>query len=204
MKKELSFIFDIGRVLVDFDLDIALKRLTNYSAYDYVRIERNIFKLVDGVDIMDEYELGKIDSLSFYKEIKKRAALDMDYDTFVKVWSDIFTENIRISKMLESICDYPKVIVSNINPMHWEAVSKFSNINKYFAENRCIKSYEVGLRKPDAKIYEIARDILPDDVEILYFDDSIEYIKEASKMNIKGVKYDCRVDDIKKILKAIA
>lgn len=196
-----SFIFDVGRVLANFDFDRAIARLEHYSPYDREEIEERIFRRVDGKDIMDDYELGKISSLEYYQDIKERIKLNLDYKNFVMIWSDIFTENEKISYFLQSISGHPKVIVSNIDPMHWEMVSKYLNIRRFFQRNQCILSYEVGLLKPDIRIFKMARDLLPADNEIIYFDDSEDYVKIASKIGIKGIKYNCRVDNLEKILK---
>ena len=201
---DYSFIFDIGRVLVDFDFDRAIKRLEKFSSHGRKGLGEKIFSSnIDGRNLFCDYEIGDISSLEFYKGIKERTNLDMDYEDFAEIWSDIFTENVGISQFLESIKNHPKIIVSNICPLHWERLSEYSNINRFFKESEIIKSYEVRLRKPDLKIYEMAKKILPADMEIIYLDDSVEYVNAASGLGIRGIKYDCRDDDIDEIAKEL-
>jgi len=196
-----SFIFDIGGVLVDFDLSIAIRRLEKFSPFGGEEIRGKIFdQNIDGRNLFVDYETGIVGSSEFFEQVKQRTCLDMDYEDFARDWSDIFTENTKISHFLESIKDDPKVIVSNISPLHWESLSKYYNIDNFFTESEIIKSYEVGLRKPDFRIFEMAKKILPADTEIIYFDDSEENVNAAPELGIRGIKYDCRDSDIDKIV----
>ncbi|MFA7169345.1 MAG: HAD family hydrolase [Candidatus Paceibacterota bacterium] len=199
-----SFIFDIGGVLVDFDLGIAIRRLEKFSPFGGEEIRGKIFdQNVDGRNLFIDYETGVVGSSEFFEQVRKRTRLDMDYEDFARDWSDIFTENMKISHFLELIKDDSKVIVSNISPLHWEGVSKYHNINNFFTEDEIIKSYEVGFRKPDLRMYEMAKKILPADTEIIYFDDSEKNVDVASELGIRGIKYDCRDSDIDKIAKKL-
>jgi FMN phosphatase YigB (HAD superfamily) len=200
MDKEYAFIFDIGRVLLDFDFERAVQRLDSYSAYDLSRMRGRMFGSEEGARLMDDYELGKLDSSRFHEEAKRIMGLEIGYEDFARIWSDIFTENDNIKSLLGRVGGYPKVIVSNTCAMHWERQLASSHISRHFKEAEIIKSYEVGLRKPDMRIYELAKEKLPCDREILYFDDVPEYARMASAVGIRGIKYDCRTDDIEEVL----
>lgn len=195
---EYSYIFDIGRVLVDFDFDRALDRLVRYSPHEKEELGRRIF-VADGGSLSRDYETGRIGSEDYFLEIKKRADLDLDYERFADIWADIFTENENVVGFLESIKDHPKLILSNTCALHWNKLGGCGNISRYFKEDEMIKSYEVGLRKPDVRIFELAKGMLPSGREIIYFDDTEEHLETAQGIGIKGIKYDCRYDDIDRL-----
>jgi len=198
---EYSYIFDIGRVLVDFDFDRALERLVRFAPHEKDELGQRIFAMdADGGSLSEEYEKGRISSEEYFREIKKRADLDLDYERFAEIWADIFTENENVTGFLESIKDQPKIILSNTCSMHWDRLGGCGNIKNFFGADEIIKSYEVGLKKPDIRIFELAKKILPAGREIIYFDDMEENVKAAKEVGIRGIKYDCRYDDIDRLV----
>lgn len=200
MDKNYAFIFDIGRVLLDFEFDRAMSKLEKFSPYGAEYIKEKIFTQEEGKRLIADYESGKIDSFQFYNEIKRLTEADLDFEVFAEIWSDIFTENENIVGFLRKVERYPKAIISNTCPLHWERRLADSSIGLFFEKGNIIKSYEAGVRKPDVLIYDLAKKILPADSEIIYFDDVEEYVEMASALGIRGVKYDCRIDDINQVL----
>jgi FMN phosphatase YigB (HAD superfamily) len=199
--KNYAFVFDIGRVLLDFDFDRAIFKLEDFTDKSFVEIKNTIFVSGEGKKIIVDYESGRIDSSTFYQAIKDLVDLEIDFEDFSEIWSDIFTENRDVFKFLTKISDYPKAIVSNTCPLHWERELADSSIKLFFDECNIITSYRAGYRKPNPCIYDLAKNKLPANSEIIYFDDIEEYIEASSALGFRGIKYDCRVDDIEKVLK---
>ena len=79
----------------------------------------------------------------------------------------------------------------------------FLDDKNYFEDKNCIKSYDVGIRKPDKNVYKISKDLLGDVDEIIYIDDVQEYIDFANSLGITAIKYDCRFDKIKELIQKI-
>lgn len=77
-----------------------------------------------------------------------------------------------------------------------------SNISKYFAEHRkdvpilglidnCVFSAEIGIVKPDKKIYEyLLRTYSLDPEETVFIDDREENVAAANALNIHGYRFD--------------
>ncbi len=200
MEKKRSYIFDIGRVLADFEFDEATKKLEEASAWESEMLREKLFG-GEGSRLQNEYELGNVATPDFYREMKELLALDMDYDKFREVWSDIFTENVRMESFLDAIKERPKIILSNTCEMHWGRVSSYGVIKRHFAPDAVVKSFEVRLRKPDSAIFELAKRLLPMESEIVYFDDLEANVEAARALGIRGIRYDCRFDDIDMVLK---
>lgn len=199
--KDYAFVFDIGRVLLDFDFDRAILKLEKFTNKSFIEIENAIFLSDEGKGLINDYESGRIDSFTFFEEIKSLIGLDIDFENFSEIWSDIFIENKNIFNFLAKLPDYPKAIVSNTCPLHWERELADSSIKLFFRDENVVTSYMAGYRKPDPHIYDIVKNKLPANSEIIYFDDIEEYIEASSKLGFRGIKYDCRVDDIEKVLR---
>jgi glucose-1-phosphatase len=202
MKK--GYIFDLGRVLANFDLDIALRKFLKFSA-SYKNIEQMKSLIFDEKNkpIVINYESGKISPADFYKQWSSLLKMNITEEIFFDIWGSIFTENLAFKKVLNLIKDSPKVILSNIDPIHWSIVSEFSVVKDYFKISECIRSYNVGLRKPDPKIYHLAIEKLGAVEEVIYFDDIDEYINFAKTLGIKAIQYDCRYNEIDEIIKKV-
>lgn len=198
--KKYAFIFDIGRVLLDFDYGKAHCKLEKFSPFNAKEIER-IFTEGKGKKMFDDYECGLIDTDKFYEGVGKLIDINLNLDEFGDIFSNIFTENKNIVNFLEKAQKYPMAIITNTSEMHWRKVLADSFIKSFFKQDNIIKSYEVGVKKPNLKLYELAKNKLPKESEIIYFDDIEDYVKTATTLGIRGIKYDCRTDDIDQILK---
>lgn len=200
LMENYAFIFDIGRVLLDFDSARAARRLAAVSPLSPEEMMARMWGSSEGCRLADEYELGHISSAEFFRGVRPLLELRIDYEEFADIWADIFTENEDIKKLLVRLAPYPKAICSNTCALHWERGLADTYLRDHFRAEDIIKSYEVGLRKPDARIYELTKAQLPADASILYFDDIEAYTQAASKLGIRGIKYDCRTDDLDEVL----
>jgi len=75
-------------------------------------------------------------------------------------------------------------MVSNINELHFKYLEEnFKEYFKYFSY--IFLSYEMGLRKPDPKIYKLIMEYLKLPAQnITYTDDRPELIEAAKRLNI--------------------
>ncbi len=196
-----GYIIDLGRVLANFDLDIAFRQFLKFTQkVSSVEEIKNIVFLPENKHVINSYELGEITPEDFYNKWSELLELQINYEVFFSIWSSVFTENKDFSRVLDLIKDNKKVILSNIDPIHWNTVSQFDIVKNYFNEEDCIRSYKCGMRKPDTKIYELAVKKLNNLEEIIYIDDVSEYIDYAQSLGIKSVQYDCRFDTIEDII----
>lgn len=66
---------------------------------------------------------------------------------------------------------FPTGVLSNTNQLHWDTQREADRIKGLF--DHCFLSYELGLVKPDAAIFErVAADLQRDPAEILFIDDN--------------------------------
>src|SRR5262245_33638610 len=166
-------IFDLGKVLVDFDYSIAARRI---AARGEMPIDEILFFIAQS-PLLVRLETGLISSERFFKEICAATGFAGDMTEFSDFFSDIF---VSIEPMVQLHArlrqrGMPTYIFSNTNDLAVTHIRRnfpfFSNFDGY------ILSYEQGSMKPDAKIYEVAeRQSGRHGGEILYLDDRPENI----------------------------
>ena len=166
-------VFDLGKVLVDFDYSIAARKIADQSQKSPAEIQA----LIAQSRFVIDYETGRLTRREFYERVREAAGFRGTLGEFGEFFADIFAE---IPPMIELHAGLhrrgiPTYIFSNTNDLAIEHVRRsfpfFQNFNGY------IFSYEVGAMKPEAKIYE-ALEKLADrhGAEILYLDDRPENV----------------------------
>lgn len=195
-----TVIFDIGKVLANFDNMIFCDKLDDFSSLNSLEIHRKIIRS----EIVNDFMKGEILAGDFYLQVARLICLDesFGFDNFVEAWNGIFIENKEIEKVLKKLTpDVRLMILSNINSLHWEHLSdEFPVIKDYFlngSDNRrnLILSFMVGSVKPRKKIFkEATKDIRPG--SCLYIDDKIENCDKFRRLGGNSIPYDCNKDPI--------
>lgn len=176
MKKPEAVVFDLGKVLLDFDYGRFAKNVINRCG---VPVEE-ILNAVNQSDLLVRYESGLLTSQEFFAEVKRAAKYAGEYHEFEPVFGDIFTpipEMIAMQQRLRGR-GVPTYIFSNTSEIvikHIRATYPFfSGFNDY------IFSYEHRSVKPQPRIYEVveARTKRNGD-QLLYIDDRLENIEHG-------------------------
>lgn len=170
-------IFDLGKVLVDFDYAIAVRRIV---ARGRVTAEE-LGHFITSAPLLFNYEMGLLTSKQFYEEVRAVTGFRGDFDEFSLAFGDIFAP---IQPMVElhaalRLRGIPTFILSNTNDL---AVRHIRRSYPFFAEFQgYILSYEHGVLKPEPGIYEIAERLCGyQRTDILYVDDRPENIAAAA------------------------
>jgi len=175
---------DLGNVLICFDHMIAARKIERYSDKN----ARQIYELFFSSPLTEQFDRGLIDEESFFGGVKKLLNLNgLSQDVFYDIWDDIFRENSGVRELIKEIKEkYEKfLIISNINRPHFEYIRrKFPVITE---ADEIILSYEVGVLKPDSRIYEVAvKKARCAPSEIFYTDDRADLIEAAIKLGFKA------------------
>jgi FMN phosphatase YigB (HAD superfamily) len=170
-------VFDLGKVLVDFDYSIAAKKVAVRSA----RHIDNLHAVLGGSPILLQLESGELTRAQFFSEIQKLTGFSGSADEFLGYFADIF---FAMPPMIELHAGLrkkkiPTYIFSNTNDIAVEHVRRkfpfFSNFDGY------ILSYEVGAMKPHTKIYEALEKLSGRrGADIFYIDDRIENVEAGA------------------------
>ncbi len=171
-----AVVFDLGKVLLEFDFGIAARTLATSSDVTAVEFQRAI----DQSPLLHAYESGRIGSRRFYEEIVGKTGYRGNEGDFRKSFADIFAE---IAPMVALHGDLrargiPACIFSNTNEI---AVGHIRERFPFFKDfDAHVLSYEVGAMKPDPAIYAAVEGVTGRrGNELLFIDDRSENVAAA-------------------------
>ena len=166
-------VFDLGKVLVDFDYSIAARKIGARSTKQLPDLRH----FLGSSPVLARFESGLLTRQQFFAEIQKIAGFTGDMAEFSGDFADIFLpippmialhEELRRQKI-------PTYIFSNTNDIAIEHIRRNFPFFKHF--DGYIFSYETGAMKPDAKIYEALEKMCGRrGAEIIYIDDRPENV----------------------------
>src|ERR1044072_8966312 len=180
-------VFDLGKVLVDFDYSIAAKRIAPLCkpGADAAKF------FSEHAALLASYELGKFTTQQFFDQIKAVSGFSGTQAEFNAFFADIFTpiqEMIDLQAELKKT-RLPHYIFSNTNDLAVDHIRKrfpfFSDFDGY------VLSYEHGAMKPSAKLYEIVERMSGRrGGEILYIDDRPENVEAGVARGWQGILHE--------------
>jgi glucose-1-phosphatase len=180
-------VFDLGKVLVDFDYSIAIPRIAAHSALPLAGIKTFFFHS----PLLVDYESGRLTREEFFEQARKAAGFRGTIEEFCEFFADIFTE---IPPMIELHAELrrrgiPTYIFSNTNDLAVEHIRRnfpfFRDFDGY------IFSYEVGAMKPEPKIYEALEKLAGrHGADILYIDDRPENVAAGAARGWRTILHE--------------
>jgi len=173
-----AVVFDLGKVLVDFDYSIAAERIASLSKVTGSEVR----KLIDQSRLLVEFETGRITTDAFFAEVCRATGFCGDQAQFNSFFADIFTsipEMIQLHANLRKR-GVPTFVFSNTNDIAVRHIRArfpfFSDFDGY------ILSYEHGAMKPEPQIYAVVERITRcRETELLYIDDRKENVDVAAR-----------------------
>lgn len=181
-----AIIFDLGRVLVNFDFQRGYQALEGLCPYRAAEIPG---RLATG-DLVQRFETGLIEPRDFVAQLSAVLDLEIGYDHFCRIWSSIFTETLVPESMLGGLAErYRLLLLSNTNAIHFEMLRASHPMLRHFHE--LVLSYEVKAMKPHPEIYReaIARaGCRPE--ECFYTDDIAAYVAAARSLGMDAVRFE--------------
>lgn len=201
-----AVIFDFGRVLGNFDPHKPFERLAKEA----------ISAELDATAIEDEFTSsglrervecglsGEEDLLNFFGSL---LSLSISAEVFREIWGNIITPNVGVEDIVAKISpDVKKLVLSNTEPIHWRYIEQLPIMQIHFADpHLLVRSYMVGARKPDEKIFleGVRRVELPPE-QILYVDDVPQYVEVFRSLGGKGLHYDCSRNSLSVLEESLA
>ena len=181
-----ALLFDLGKVLIDFNFETGVQALHGACSISRDRLEEVLW---DETWIR-RYERGEISTGEFHSYLCETAALKMDLTGFREVWSSVFLPGLLVSERLLATLrrKYPLILISNTNEAHFEFIRDKYPVIDYFDQH--VLSYVVGSLKPDRKIFEHAIRVSGFRPEALFFtDDREENILAARELGIHSHQF---------------
>jgi glucose-1-phosphatase len=187
MNKNPVFIFDLGKVLVDFDYSIAARKVAARSA----KAPEDLHAFLGSSPLLVDYESGRLTRQTFYEAIRDAIGFRGDLVEFGSYFADIFAE---MPEMISLQADlrrrgFKTYVFSNTNDLAIEHVRRnfpfFTNFDGY------IYSYEVGAMKPLPKIYEAMEAMCGRrGADLIYIDDRAENIAAGAARGWRAILHE--------------
>ncbi|MCS7037239.1 MAG: HAD family phosphatase [Saprospiraceae bacterium] len=188
-----NLIFDFGNVLFHLDLGATERQLRRLLGDD--RFEAARAKL-RAADVFNRYETGALSTEVFIEVLRRSSEPALTEAEVLEAWNAIFIGMpSEYFDLLERLRErYRVFLLSNINDLHarW--------IDRYMAEEHqrhdfreryfdaVYYSHEVGLRKPDERIYAyVLQDAGLKPEETIFIDDLEANVRAAEALGIRGI-----------------
>ena len=169
-------LFDLGNVILNFDFVLATRRLAPVCNLT----PDEIYQRMASWEGIISFEEGKITPTQFCEAMKQRLNCPLSDELFLPIWAEIFSENEEVSFLVRRVLKrVPVVLVSNTNRLHFDYCYQTFQIVREIGQFAL--SCEVGARKPDPRIYEVALDKFKIPPEKTVYVDDLEALIQAGK-----------------------
>ena len=193
-------IFDVGQVLVKFNpQNLFIKILKDEEKVDFFLKNICTWEWHIQQDLI--YDTSKAAGPVIKKYPEYKEAIEAFYGRFLEMIDSVHQENVNLALKLKQK-GYPIYLLSNFPGDQFE---KYRLQNSFLDEfDDRIISGDVGLAKPDIKIYQLAiKKFNLNPEESLFIDDKIENTKGAEQAGIKTIQLQNPEDLDKEIRKFI-
>jgi len=182
----MLYIFDLGNVIVDIDFNRVLGTWSDFSRVPLATLKQT-FTMGDA---FHQHERGEISDEQFAEMLCHEMDLPLSYEQFSHGWQAIFVgirpEVIAIMHKLREQ-GHRVVVLSNTNRLHttfWP--DEYPEVKA--AADKIYLSQEMGMRKPEARIYQA---VLQAEgfsaADAIFFDDNGDNIEGANQLGITSI-----------------
>jgi len=169
-----TVVFDLGKVLLDFDYTIAARKLIQAGKVTLPQLTK---LFTTPADILLRYETGLVTTREFFEHVCSLTGYRGDMDQFAACFGDVFDP---IQPMIDAHAEIrrkgiPTYIFSNTNELAMRHIMQAYPFMANF--DGLILSYEHKAMKPDHALYEVVERVSGfKGGDILYIDDRPENI----------------------------
>ncbi|MFD2257398.1 HAD-IA family hydrolase [Luteolibacter algae] len=180
-----DFLFDIGKVLLDFDFESSLVTLL---PPDHPAPREALAKLIEK---KDEFEAGKISVGDYTQWAIETLETTATIEDFHASWQNIFTPNNAMWAAARKLSSdgHRLILFSNTNGIHCPWI--FQKYPEFSIFHGSILSFEVDAIKPQPLIYQHAIEkysLVPE--KTLYIDDLPANIRTGNEFGFRSHQYD--------------
>lgn len=184
-----AILFDLGKVLINFDFKPGYRELASLCPYTAAEIPRRLA----ASGLLERFETGLVEPRDFVAEVSRILSLNLEYDRSCGIFCGIFTDILIPEEMLEALAArYRLVLVSNTNALHFELLRRdYGNMLRHF--HHLVLSYEVRAMKPRPEIFRTAVERAGCRPEECFFaDDIAANVEGARSLGIDAVQFESR------------
>ncbi len=183
-----QLIFDLGGVIINIDYNLTALAFKQLGINDF----DTIYSKAKQDNLFDEFEKGTISNAGLRNRLKEHLPDGTSDEQIDAAWNSmlIAIPSHRVEWLQKLRKHYRIFLLSNTNRIHIKAFTAITDqqFGKGVFESTFEQHYyscDIGMRKPDAEIFEkVLNDNQLDRAKTLFIDDSIQHIEGASKINL--------------------
>jgi epoxide hydrolase-like predicted phosphatase len=193
MSAEQAVIFDLGGVVINLAIE---KTIQSFREKIPGFTNAQFIGKPDQHEIFNRYETGVTSTEQFYQEFQDHYRCKIGFESFRTSWNamilDLPCERIEFLETLKSE-GIRIFLLSNINLLHAahvETVYDDLGMGGAFRAlfERTYYSFEMGLRKPDPRIFErVLSENGLNKVDTLFIDDTLQHVEAARRLGIETI-----------------
>lgn len=196
MSRPEIVVFDLGKVLVDFDYGIAARRIAEHGKVS----PEEVRQCIDQSPLLLRYETGLMSRAGFFAEVQRATGFDASMELFAGYFADVFSPIDPMIALHAGLVEQgiPTCIFSNTNDL---AVDHIRRSFPFFANfDAHVLSYEHGAMKPDDRLYEVVERVTGrSGPSILYLDDRLENVESGRARGWETIHHVSPGESIEKI-----
>ncbi len=180
-------LFDLGRVVFDYDWTRAFDHWSSCSGLDAATIAGRFTT----AGAYERFERGELTPNEYFSILDHQLGTDIGNDEIATGWNAIFGDLIPgMTGLIAAVHDskYRIAALSNTNAAH--AVTFGARYAPVLADlGRILASHELGHRKPEQACYrEACARLGVDPAAVLFFDDRADNVAAARRFGIQAVQ----------------
>lgn len=187
-----NLVFDFGGVITVSSREKAVEAFRSIGVSDADMLlsshhQRGMFA---------DVESGKVTAAGFCQWLSRHCGIEITFADVVKGWTGYVVDvpRERLQFLLEAKKHHNVYILTNTNPfmMSWARSSAFTPEGLPLDAfcHKIYASYEIGLLKPDLRIYNhLINDAAIKPSETLFIDDSLANVEAARRIGMQGLHF---------------
>jgi HAD superfamily hydrolase (TIGR01509 family) len=188
MSRPVAVVFDLGNVLLPINLDLTYAAFASYTHYFSAE---EIKYSTEQESLWLPYESGLVSCAQFRASICTRFQMectDAEFDhAFSALLLDFPTDVVLIIEEVKA--NFPVYLLSNTSRIHSQLFLQNESLFSKFESLHL--SYEMGLSKPDKRIYQQVVDANAlHEKQIIFFDDNSFNVQSANEFGWDAVLID--------------
>jgi glucose-1-phosphatase len=186
-----NIIFDLGNVILNIDTNLSEIEFAKNGLSDFGKL----YTLASQEEIFDRLEIGSVSPTGFFEEFRKITKSEMSDDLIRHCWNALILDyppaRIQLLQNLKS--RYRTFLLSNTNKIHYDFYTEILNTQFGISGleallEKAYFSHEIGMKKPNAEIFEFVlgkSGLIPE--ETLFIDDNKDNIIAATKLGLQTI-----------------
>jgi glucose-1-phosphatase len=185
-----NIIFDLGGVLLNINPLLSLNEFANLSGIDAASLRSSLAN----EKIFEKFDTGSLSPGQFRSELCRIMKCSLPDSEIDRAWNilllDFPLHRVQLLQQLKK--NYRVFLLSNTNIIHYQYYTRdfYEKYNFPMTDlfNRLFLSYEIGIHKPDAGIYEyVIKNEGLEPSQSIFIDDSLINIEAAELQGIKSI-----------------